>query len=242
MNRLIQLIQLIFIGKFLNARQHYGNEKMVQFYQEFNDQGLFNDEREIIDGIKVSGRITNSLLMVGAGRGRECIGLLNYFDELVAFEPVEAMLQGTQQSEKILWIDDLRSLQNRVFDVIWLTKFLPSLLTRDERRILYSNLSRFISSGTSIIVKPDIMKLTWKETFRFQLASLIIKYRILHKQWEIGDTVRQNLDFNTAASGLVYYHYFQSEEDFLNDFKKSFNERSMEISKCPLGFIEIKFF
>lgn len=240
MNRLIQFIQLFIKGKILNAHEHYSNEMIVRFYQEFNPQKLFDDEREVFDSLMKEYSNSSRLLVIGAGTGRESVVFKDYFQEIIAFEPVEAMFENAINPEAICWIKDLDKMPCEKVDIIWLTRYLPSLLSNAERIILYKKLMNHLADQGVIVLKPDVMCLSWKESFRFKLASLILKYRVLKNDWQEGDTVRQNLDFNSLASGLVYYHYYQSENDCFLDFQKKSETKKLKYSLMPLGFIKIQ--
>lgn len=240
MNRFIQFIQLLIKGKILNAKEHYSNEMIVHFYQEFNSQNLFDDEKEAFNDLMKSYSNSSRLIVIGAGTGRECKEFKNYFQNIIAFEPVEKMFESSVGSKDIYWIKDLDQMANEKVDIIWLTRYLPSLLSKAERIELYNKLIGHLTNQGVIVLKPDIMRLSWKETFRFKLASLILKYRVLKNDWQEGDTVRQNLDFNSLASGLVYYHYYQNEKDFFLDLQKRIDTRNLKYTLLPLGFIKIQ--
>lgn len=242
MNRLIQFIQLLIKGKILNAKEHYSNKMIVRFYQEFNPQKLFDDESEVFNGLIKEYSNSSRILVIGAGAGRECMVFKDYFQKIIAFEPVETMFESTISSEAVCWIKDLDQLPDEKVDIIWLTRYLPSLLSNTERIMLYKKLMKHLENQGVIVLKPDIMCLSWMGTFRFKLASLILKYRVLKNDWQEGDTVRQNLDFNSLASGLVYYHYYQSENECFLDFQKKSETKKLKYSIMPLGFIKIQLF
>lgn len=240
MNRFIQFIQLLIKGKILNAKEHYSNEMIVHFYQEFNSQNLFDDEKEAFNDLMKSYSNSSRMLVIGAGTGRECLVFKDYFQKIIAFEPVERMIESAISSKDICWIRNLDQLVNEKVEIIWLTRYLPSLLSDTERIELYKKLMDHLANQGVIVLKPDVMSLNWKETFRFKLASLVLKYRVLKNDWQEGDTVRQNLDFNSLASGLVYYHYYQNEKECFLDFQKKSDSRNLKYTLLPLGFIKIQ--
>lgn len=235
---------MLFSSRLSDAELHYSNPEIVEFYLQLNSRGLFDDETRTIKAHVNSSFYSKKqrLLLVGAGTGRECLALSEYFEEIIAYEPVKNMREmGMAQKNAFRWCGKLEEISEEKVDIIWITKNLPSFLTKDERRNLMLSCQKLIKNKGIIYVSPDVMPLTWCETFKFKLASYLLRLGISSRSWEKGDTVRSNLDFNTPNDKLVYYHYFPSREIFIEELREILYLQKFEVENDDLGFIKLQF-
>lgn len=244
MKRFIQFIQLLFSSRLSNAELHYSNPEIVEFYRELNAKGLFDDEVKTIEK-HVNSNLhlkSHKLLVIGAGAGRECIAFSDYFENIIAYEPVKIMREsGMKQKSDIIWCAKLEEINEENIDVIWITKNLPSFLTRNERRDLLLICQKLIKNKGTLYVSPDVMPLSWAHTFKYKFASYLLKFNTNLNSWEKGDTVRSNLDFNTPNDKMVYYHYFPSREVFIEELRQILHFQDLIIENDDSGFIKLQF-
>jgi hypothetical protein len=215
MRRLIQLLKIIFSNNVYAAQEHYQHPDIISYYRDLVDVGLFSDEVEIKNCL--SERKPKNLLLYGSGAGRECKAIRSEVKDIVGYDPVEAMNLVAFQHEGITYTSALVDFRDSKFDVIWVTKNLPSFLNIRERKELYRVLLHQIGPGGIIFIKPDIMMLEYSSSFRFKLASDMLRIFKTKFYTERGDTLRVNLDLYLGDDHFVFYHYFHSEQEFLNE-------------------------
>ncbi len=233
MRRLIQLLKIIFFDKICSAQVHYQHPELISHYKKLVDFGLHPDEVQIFNYLRVNN--INKILIYGAGCGRECKVVAPYVQAVVGFEPVTQMVTIAFEGKNIRYITELSGPLEQEFDVIWITTVVISFLTKQEREILFLNLKKWLTPKGVAYIKPDIMKLSYTDSFRYKLASDLLRAFKSKYFFEKGDTIRVNLDLYVGDEHFVFYHYFDSALDFQDEaLKNGFKSQVLE-----LGYFEL---
>jgi hypothetical protein len=211
--RIYQLINLIFSKNIKNAKDHYADPTIINYYEFRKDEGLLLEERKILDIWQTDWK---KVLLIGAGTGRECKAILSLVNYIYAYEPVGEMHKVAFTDPKIDYNNQLPA-KNEYYDIIWVSNLLPSFLNFDERLNLYAEIKKRMTGKCLIFIRPDIMPLSWSKSFKFKLIEVYLKVRYPFSNYKRGDTLRGSLDHDVAGNSLVFYHYFQDESEFCNE-------------------------
>jgi hypothetical protein len=234
MRRLIQFLKIIFSNKVQSAQKHYEHPLLIQHYQKLIEFGAYSDEEEILQDLNISH--VENILIYGSGSGRECKLVTDLIPKIVGFEPVKGMIEISYCKSNIHYTSSLNDAPIRLFDAIWVTRFLPSFLNVEERKDFYREIRIILNESGIIYLRPDIMALSYKHTFRFKLASDLLRFFKQKYYYERGDTLRVNLDHFVGDGHFVFYHYYPSEAVFLEEILNA----GFSGLKLPSGFFKLK--
>lgn len=231
MKQLIQLFKLIFLKEFHNSTEHYAQGEIVKFYTDMIDKGLFPDELEAFRSMQENG--VRSLILIGAGTGREAKVFAENGLNVYAIEPVNSMKINAYKHPKISYFEQLNEV-NASEDVIYITRNLLSLLNRKEREFLLSQIFMRMDSKKLLLFQADIMTLSWNKSFKLKFLEQVGRFFNLNRSFESGDTYRFNLDYNAQNNIWCFYHYFPESADLLYEVKS--HCRNCKIKELSGGF------
>lgn len=235
MKRLSQIIKLILHKEYQNSVEHYSQPEIVKFYKELISVGLFPDEIEVLD-LLLKSNITK-VLIIGAGTGREAKIFAENGISVHGYDPASEMIKIAYQHEKIIYYDSFDQL-NCTYEAVFFTRNLPSLLKADIRNKLISDCLLKIKSKSYLFIQPDILKLTWKNTFKLKLISKIGQVFKAIENFEEGDTFRINIDYNANNSKICYYHYFPDHKKFIHELL--ITNPNLKIQKLSRGYFQVQ--
>lgn len=212
MNRIIQFLIIFLAKKWPSAKQHYALLDVVRFYRDKSLIGLLEDEEEVLYDFQHPCKI----LVIGCGTGRECIAFSGRDNEVVGYDPVEEMVENAEPHIQVKYTSHWDDLETLKFDVIFVTRNLPSFLNKIERIQFYDQIRELASLNPSIkiYIRPDVMELSPLTSFRFWMVSRVGRLIFRNHFKEVGDTLRSNLDYSVIHQHLVFYHYYPNELAF----------------------------
>lgn len=217
MKQIIQLFKLIFDKDFHNSIEHYSQDEIVKFYNDLATKGLFPDEVEVLNLMLLMN--IKTVLLVGAGAGREARVFVENSIKVHAVEPVDIMRMHAYQHSEIKYYKSIDQI-NAQINTIFITRNLLSLLDIDERHLLLNQIFAGLENVTNIFLQADIMELTWRDSFKLKFLEQVGRWSNLKKKFIEGDTYRINIDYNAKNSNWCFYHYYPTKEIFLNDIKR----------------------
>jgi hypothetical protein len=114
-------------------------------------------------------------------------------------------------------------------------------MNSNERKKLIEKCCEILTRDGIIFVCPDIMPLTLRSSFKYLVFSYILKYWVKMPFFIEGDSLRPSLESksthnSTVKIGLVYYHYFPSENHFTSEWK----QLNFKVEKINSEFYMIK--
>lgn len=234
MKRFIQLFYLIFIKKNIkDAKNYYDNNQVLNYYVGCIDSGLTEDENELAQKYIFNSEYKDvNLLIVGAGAGREIHVVHDRFNQTCGYEPVTSLSKNGFIAESTFYTSSLDSVIVQ-FSIVWVSKYVISFMNKRERQNLYKVLDTLMVNNSYIFIKPDIMDLNFKKSFKYWAIGWLLRLFSVRNYNEPGDTIRTNLDHvEDLDLNVFFYHYFKDEKEFIDDVSSFFNFKEL----LPGGF------
>lgn len=234
LNRISQFVQLILSKSFSNEEliiantiSRYSDKNEINQYSDISHIGLYPFENE---GLKKSLSLTKKThrcLIIGCGTGREAFELSNYFDEVWAIDNNEQMINKAKEinnHDHIHFMTNEKLDHSQKFDFIFCNAYLSSNIPgKSQRHEFFKTYLKLLNKSGLFLYFPDIFEI--KSTPRYLIASYILRFKFLLSQsleWEYGDTIRNYLGEHTRGYFPIYYHYYQSVDDFKRTLPKEY--------------------
>jgi len=234
LKRISQFVQLL-LGKTFSSEEliiantvsRYSEKSEINQYSDISDIGLYPFENE---GLKESLSLINSThncLIIGCGAGREAFELTNYFDEVWAVDNNQHMINKAKEintNNHIHFMTNEKLDHSHKFDFIFCNAYLSSNIPgKKQRQEFFKTYLKLLNKSGLFLYFPDIFEI--KSTPRYLIASYILRFKFLLSQsleWEYGDTIRNYLGEHTRGYFPIYYHYYQSVDDFKRTLPKEY--------------------
>jgi ubiquinone/menaquinone biosynthesis C-methylase UbiE len=213
----------------------YSSEEEINFYKEWNAVGLLGFEKKALERIRTGG----SILVMGAGAGRESFAFAKSFDLVVGVDCNPKMIAtakdlAQKSNSKCKFYEKTDEIGDQQFDVIFITPSLNSHTPGKQNRIEFlKQLKRFSHQKTKLLYYAEVIPLRW--THRHFWGAFLFRLRLLFSSysWEPGDVVKSYLGYHNTDSRLLYYHFYPSQQTVLNELKLA-GWKSVE--QIPEGF------
>ena len=224
-----QFKQLLFMNDFapreIIAGAHapmiarYNSRAEIQFYEKFTAHGLLVGEKEAVHSLS---ECMTSALVVGCGTGREAFALAERGFAVTGLDIAEKMVEGARELNRrkgtdleFTVADFMKWRDARRFDFVFLTFGITGHIYGEKRRREFLvKAARHLNPGGLLLYGPDILDL--RHSPAKLAASQILRLKWFGRRaWQAGDTVRSFLGRHNNTSDLFYFHYYQSEREFL---------------------------
>ena len=210
-----------------NTISRYSDNNEINQYSDISQIGLYAFENE---GLKESLSLikkTHRCLIIGCGTGREAFELSNFFDEVWAIDNNAHMINRAKEittNEHIHFMTNEQLDHSQKFDFIFCNAYLSSNIPgKKQRQEFFKTYLKLLNKSGLFLYFPDIFEIN--STSRYLIASYILRFKFLRTQgleWEYGDTIRNYLGEHTKGYFPIYYHYYQSVDDFKKCLPKEY--------------------
>ena len=225
--RVHQGLQILFSRRYKSpmslkesVSSHYSLSQEVDFYSRYSSYGLHENELEAYFWIKSQAREQSKALVVGCGVGREALFFEKQetFTQIDAFDNNPNMIEAAKSLHKESNVGFRLSLLDSpsLYDLIWVTAILESHIQGRENRVaFFKEIKSFAKTDSYFVFTPQFKKMTWRHPYFW--SSQLLRLRWKGKAWEPGDVLLANLGAHHITEKLVYSHFYQSKEHFINE-------------------------
>jgi len=233
--RVRQFGRLLFSKDYCEPRSiadlvssRYSQTQEIEYYRAIAHLGLYKEEQYICEQVikQLKPKHPLQFLVVGAGAGREALGLARLNLEVTAIDNSALMIQhakelaATEQQTIQFEVALIHEL-NTLFDCIFVSyALLNHFIFKSERLKFLEECKNRLRPGGIIICGVHIQKIQLFD--RFYWASKILKFRFKNStEWQPGITARSHLGHHNAEETPLPFYFYSSFEDYASEVSEA---------------------
>ena len=234
--RRLRQAQMVWSSKSLRSNDdmvaamvsRYGSAGELEYYSKWAAAGLVPCEKDVMAQILRTDLAPRSALVVGCGTGREAFALERLGLQVTGvdlcpqmIEAARTIAESNSSSARFVLRDPSDDGFIEKFDFILVSGSLGNHIQGRANRVrFWKQVAGNLKPGGTMAHGPEIKKLP--RGGRFYFASVLLRIRWSGRpQWEPGDTALSFLGNHNATHEIIFYHYYQSEREFLSELEEA---------------------